>query len=121
MADAFFQALRTRDEITITTTGRKTGRPRSVPVWFVLERQQMWLLPTDGSHNHWFRNLLADPTLIIRAGRYRRTLRARPLRSKTAVGRVAARFRAKYGREDVHSYYSRFDAAVRVPLGMERR
>ncbi len=114
--DPFRQALRDRDEIRITTLGRRTGRAITIPVWFVVERRRLWLLPTRGSRNHWFRNLRANPTLVVRAGRYRRALTAGPLKSKVAARRVAGRFRVKYGREDVTAYYSRFDAAVEVPL-----
>ncbi len=114
--DPFHAALRERSEITITTIGRRTGRARTIPVWFVLERRRLWLLPTRGSRNHWFRNLRANPTLVLRAGRYRRAFTVRPLKSKTAARQVASLFRLKYGREDVGAYYSRFDAAVQVPL-----
>ncbi|MDQ7850172.1 MAG: nitroreductase family deazaflavin-dependent oxidoreductase [Armatimonadota bacterium] len=114
--DPFTQALRRRDQITITTIGRRTGRAIALPVWFVLERGRVWLLPTRGRRNHWFRNLLANPTLTVRAGRYRRTFTVRPLENKTVARRVAARFRAKYGPEQVGEYYSGFDAAVEVRL-----
>ncbi len=114
--DPFIRALRRRDEITITTIGRRTGRAVTLPVWFVLERGRIWLLPTRGTRNQWFRNLVANTTLGVRAGRYRRTFTARPLKNKAAARRVAARFRAKYGRDQVREYYSRFDAAVEVPL-----
>ena len=114
--DPFRAALRDRDEISITTVGRRTGRAITIPVWFVVERRRLWLLPTRGSRNHWFRNLRANPTLIVRAGRYRRTFTARLLKSRAAARRVAGRFRVKYGREDVTAYYSRFDGAVEVPL-----
>jgi deazaflavin-dependent oxidoreductase (nitroreductase family) len=114
--DPFIQALRSRDEITITTVGRRTGRAITHPVWFVLERGRVWLLPTRGRRNHWFRNLLANPTLTVRAGRYRRTLTARPLQNRAAARRVAGRFRARYGRDQVAQYYTGFDAAVEVRL-----
>lgn len=114
--DPFVQALRTRHEITITTIGRRTGRPVTLPVWFALDRGRLWLLPTRGRRNHWFRNLLTNPALTVRAGRYRRTLTARPLPSKAAARRVAALFRTRYGRDQVARYYSGFDAAVEVRL-----
>jgi deazaflavin-dependent oxidoreductase (nitroreductase family) len=115
-ADPFKDALRRRDEIAITTVGRRTGRPRTVPVWFVLDRRALWLLPTEGSRNHWFRNLQADPIVRVRAGRYRRIFRARLYRGRATARRTAGRFGRKYGRGDVAAYYSRFDAAVRISL-----
>jgi len=114
--DPFRQALRDRAEITITTIGRRTGRAITHPVWFVLERGRLWLLPTRGTRNHWFRNPIANPTLTVRAGRCRRTFTARPLKSRATARRVAGRFRTKYGRGDVAAYCSRFDAAVQVRL-----
>jgi len=114
--DPFRQALQDRDEITVTTIGRRTGRAITHPVWFVLVRGRLWLLPTRGTRNHWFRNLIANPTLTVRAGRYRRAFTARPLKSRATARRVVGRFRTKYGRGDVAEYYSRFDAAVQVRL-----
>ena len=35
-------------EITISVTGRKSGRSISNPVWFVLEGDKLYLLPVKG-------------------------------------------------------------------------
>jgi len=116
MAVALQQALRRRKEISITVRGRRTGRRITLPVWFVLEDGTLWLLPVAGSRSQWFRNVLAHPTLGIRAGSRRRTVRGEPVTGRARVRPVVARFREKYGRTDVARYYARFDAAVRVPL-----
>jgi hypothetical protein len=115
-ADAVLRALRRRKEISITVRGRRSGRAITLPVWFVLEDRTLWLLPVAGSRSSWFRNLEAQPVLTLRAGRSRATVRAAPRRSRALARRVADKFRAKYGREDVARYYARFDAAVQVPL-----
>jgi hypothetical protein len=44
------------NEITITVTGRKSGRPISIPVWFVLEDAKLYLLPVSGSDTEWYKN-----------------------------------------------------------------
>ena len=36
-------------QIKITVIGRKTGHTSSVPVWFVLEGETIYLLPVQGS------------------------------------------------------------------------
>jgi hypothetical protein len=36
-------------QLTITVTGRKSGRAISIPVWFVLEDDKLYLLPVQGS------------------------------------------------------------------------
>ncbi len=116
MARTLRSALGNRDEISIAVKGRKTGKSITLPVWFVLERGSLWLLPVQGSRNQWFRNLLVDPQITVRAGRSRQTLVARPVQNRRVVRRIAGKFRAKYGAADVAEYYSRFDAAVEVRL-----
>ena len=115
-SDAFLQSLRRRKEISITVRGRRSGRKITVPVWFVLEDRTLWLLPVTGSRSQWFRNVAADPTIVLHAGQARKTVAAEPTTGRILARRVAGLFREKYGRSDVARYYSLFDATVRVPL-----
>ncbi len=112
----FSQLLRRRKEISITVKGRRSGRAITLPVWFVLEGATLWLLPVRGSHTQWFRNLLVDPTITIRAGRQRRTGTAHPITDRGAVQQVTRKFRAKYTPTEIARYYSGLNAAVQVPL-----
>ncbi|MBI4280051.1 MAG: nitroreductase family deazaflavin-dependent oxidoreductase [Armatimonadetes bacterium] len=114
--DAFSKALKEMDEISITVKGRRSGRKITLPVWFVLEGHTLWLLPVGGSRTQWFRNLLADPTITVRAGRQRHTLTARPTRGPKTVGAVVRKFRARYTPGEIRRYYTVFDAAVKIPL-----
>lgn len=115
-AEALLKSLRRRKEIKITVRGRRTGRKITLPVWFVLDDSTLWLLPVSGSRSQWFRNLLANPTLVIHAGEHRATTTARPVTGRARVRPVVERFREKYGPADVARYYSRFDAVVQVAL-----
>jgi len=115
-SNTLLPSLRRRKEISITVRGRRTGRKITLPVWFVLEGGTMWLLPVTGSHSQWFRNVQADPTIVIRAGGRRGTVTGEPVIGRAPVRPVVERFREKYGRGDVSRYYGRFDAAVRIPL-----
>lgn len=119
-AGSFLQSLRRRREISITVRGRRTGRKITLPVWFVLEDGTMWLLPVQGSRSQWFRNVVADPALVLHAGPRRRTQRrattGRVVTGRPRVRPVVEKFREKYGRHDVARYYTRFDAAVKVSL-----
>jgi hypothetical protein len=45
-------------QIKISVTGRKSGRAISIPVWFVLEGEKLYLLPVQGSDTQWYKNLL---------------------------------------------------------------
>lgn len=39
-------------QIKLTVIGRKTGETISIPVWFVLEGEKLYLLPVHGSDSH---------------------------------------------------------------------
>src|SRR5579859_439564 len=99
--DALKNRLSRLNEITITVTGRKSGRPISVTVWFVLEDGKLYLLPVNGSNTQWHKNLLKNPSLHIDAGRDVAQLKAVPFTDPQQVASVVEKFRAKYGAADV--------------------
>ncbi len=77
--DALKNRLSRLNEITITVTGRKSGRTISVPVWFVLEDGKLYLLPVSGSDTQWYKNVLKNPSIRIDAGGDTAELRAVPV------------------------------------------
>jgi deazaflavin-dependent oxidoreductase (nitroreductase family) len=99
-------------EITITVTGRKSGRAISIPVWFVLEDDKLYLLPVQGSDTQWYKNVLKNPMIRIDARGAEADLRAVPITDAAQVTSVVEKFRKKYGANDVTKYYSKFDVAV---------
>jgi len=114
--DALRDRLSRSREIKITVTGRKSGRPISIPVWFVLEGDKLYLLPVQGSDTQWYKNVLKNPTIRIAGGGAKAELKAVPITDPKQVSSVAEKFRAKYGPGDVKKYYSKFDVAVRLDL-----
>ena len=99
-------------EITITVTGRKSGRTISIPIWFVLEGDTLYLLPVKGSDTQWYKNVLKNPSIRIEADGAVDELKAVPLTDAKQVKSVVEKFREKYGVSDVKKYYSKFDVAV---------
>ncbi len=115
--DGFARGLKNRRQISISVIGRRTGRTITKPVWFVFAEDALWLLPVYGSQTQWYRNLLTDPTITIKVGSDRRTLRAHALREARAVRKVIRRFRKKYTPEIIARLYSGpLDVAVEVRL-----
>jgi deazaflavin-dependent oxidoreductase (nitroreductase family) len=53
----------------LTTIGRKTGRERTVEIWFGLEGDCLYLLSGGGGSAHWVRNLRAEPQVNVKLGR----------------------------------------------------
>jgi deazaflavin-dependent oxidoreductase (nitroreductase family) len=103
-------------EITITVTGRKSGRSISIPIWFVYEGPTLYLLPVYGSDTQWYKNVLKDPAIRVAARDTAAELKAVAVTDAKQVTSVAEKFREKYGAGDVKKYYSKFDVAVLVPM-----
>ena len=110
--DALKDRLSRSREINITVTGRKSGRTISIPVWFVLEDDKLFLLPVQGSDTQWYKNVLNNPMIRIDARGAEAEVKVGLVTDVTQVSSVVEKFRAKYGTNDVKKYYSKFDVAV---------
>jgi deazaflavin-dependent oxidoreductase (nitroreductase family) len=110
--DSLTHRLSRYREITITVTGRKSGRAISIPIWFVLDDKKLYLLPVQGSATQWYKNALANPSIRIDARGAEGEFKAVPVTGAGQVSAVIEKFRAKYGAGDVKKYYSTFDVAV---------
>jgi len=104
-------------QIKISVIGRKSGRTISIPVWFALEGEKLYLLPVQGSETRWYQHVLHNPWIRIEARGEEAEFRAVPVTGAEAVSSVVEKFREKYGAKDVKKYYSKFDVAVLVELG----
>ena len=114
--ERFTTALEVSQEVELTVTGRKSGREITDTVWFVHERDRLYLLPVSGTDSGWFKNVLNNPAVRLAAGGTHTTAKAKPITDPAVVGQVVAMFRAKYGSENVDRYYPKRNAAVEVPL-----
>jgi deazaflavin-dependent oxidoreductase (nitroreductase family) len=114
--DALKKRLSRSREINISVTGRKSGRTISIPVWFVLDDDKLYLLPVLGSDTQWYKNVLKKPSIRIDAGGAEAEVKVVPLTDAKQVSSVAGKFRDKYGASDVKKYYSKFDVAVLAQL-----
>ncbi len=52
----------------VTTTGRRTGRPHTIEIWFGRREDTIYLLSGGGDRSDWVRNLMADPRCEVRIG-----------------------------------------------------
>jgi deazaflavin-dependent oxidoreductase (nitroreductase family) len=115
-SDSLRDRLSQVSEITITVTGRKSGRTISIPVWFALEDNKLYLVPVSGSDTQWYKNVLKNPSIRIDADGAKAELTVVPVTDPKQVPSIVEKFRAKYGASDVKKYYSKFDAAVVADL-----
>jgi len=101
-------------EITITVTGRKSGREISHPVWFVWANDTLYLLPVKGSDTQWYKNALKTPSVRVDARGKEGEFRVTAITDAKGVAAVIEKFREKYGAGDVKKYYSKLDVAAEL-------
>ena len=104
-------------QIKICVIGRKSGQTISIPVWFVLDGEKLYLLPVQGSETQWYKNVRKNSSILINARGAEAEFRAKRITEAKAVKSVVEKFREKYGAKDVKKYYSKFDVAVVIELG----
>lgn len=110
--DSLKDHLSRENEITITVTGRKSGRSISNPIWFVSDQDKLYLLPVKGSDTQWYKNALNNPRMTIEAGGTQAQVQATPVNDAKQVAAIVERFRGRYGAGDVKKYYTKFDVAL---------
>lgn len=111
----FRSGLEQDNLIEITVTGRTSGRPISLPIWFALDDEKLYLIPVKGSDTDWYKNVLKTPTIRLQARGKTFTASPRLITDQAQLDTILEQFRAKYGR-NVKSYYPKYDVAVEVPL-----
>jgi deazaflavin-dependent oxidoreductase (nitroreductase family) len=61
-------ALAEEDYCYLTTTGRVSGLPREIEIWFGLERRTLYMLSGGRGRSNWVRNLKRTPQVTVRVG-----------------------------------------------------
>ena len=49
----------------VTSTGRRSGRPHRIEIWFVVDGGDAWLLTERDPETDWVRNLRASPAVTL--------------------------------------------------------
>jgi hypothetical protein len=88
------QRLKRAYEITLSVKGRKSGRDIRRPIWFVHERNTLYLLPVQGSDINWYKNLLVYPTLKISINGVEISESGKPITDGNSVDDIVGKFRS---------------------------
>ena len=68
--------------LLLTTTGRRSGRRRTVPLLYLEDRGTVLLIASNNggpTNPGWYHNLVANPTVEVETRAGRRSMRAEPL------------------------------------------
>jgi deazaflavin-dependent oxidoreductase (nitroreductase family) len=74
--------LASEDYCYLTTTGRVTGRPHEIEIWFGARESSLYLLSGGGRNADWVKNLLKNPAVTVRIAGHMFTGTARLVESK---------------------------------------
>jgi deazaflavin-dependent oxidoreductase (nitroreductase family) len=87
----------------LTTTGRRTGLPREIEIWFTERDGNYYLIAEHRERAHWVGNIQAQPHVNVRLGDRRFEATARVVedaREPELASAVKALSDAKYGWSD---------------------
>jgi deazaflavin-dependent oxidoreductase (nitroreductase family) len=84
------------DYCYLTTTGRVSGEPREIEIWFGLDGGTVYLLSGGRDRSNWVRNLQRDPAVTVRIGGATWPGRARIVEDLKEGGRARALLVDKY-------------------------
>jgi deazaflavin-dependent oxidoreductase (nitroreductase family) len=79
------------DYAYLTTTGRSSGRPHRIEIWFAMHEGIVYLLAGGRERSDWVRNLLASSEVTLEIGGRTRPARARLIEAGSAEDALARR------------------------------
>lgn len=93
-------APREPQHLYLATTGRRTGRPREIEIWFTVHDGRYYVVAEHGERAQWVQNVRAEPRVRVRVGRAVFAARARvvePRAEAPLVSQVREASERKYG------------------------
>jgi deazaflavin-dependent oxidoreductase (nitroreductase family) len=84
----------------LTTVGRKSGKLRTIEIWFVVYQERIYLIAEHGLKAQWVRNIQANPEVTLQIAQHRFRARGRILddaRDRQEWQAVADLARRRYG------------------------
>lgn len=91
-----FERLSREDFAYLTTTGRKTGKPHRIEIWFAIDDGRVFLLSGGGDSADWVRNIRRNGDVRIQVGTQSTPARARIARPGAEDQRARELLDGKY-------------------------
>jgi len=80
----------------IVTAGRLSGNPHEIEIWFGAVHDTMYLISGNGPGADWYRNLIANPEVLVKLAGEERVGRARDVTDRDERRRCGDLMGAKY-------------------------
>ena len=88
--------IRDGSNVEITTTGRKSGKPHTRPIWYVVDDAKILVQSGKDGKTDWYQNVKKTPAVTLKADRYVFRAQARLITDEKDVERVRGLFLEKY-------------------------
>ena len=101
---ADLEAVADESIVQITTTGRKSGKLRTATIWFVYEKNHLYIQSGQGGKTSWYRNLKKNRHIAMKIGDLTFTGQAHFIDDQKETERIHELFRSKYLRARLASW-----------------
>ena len=91
-----FERLAGEDFAYLVTTGRKSGRPHRIEIWFAIENGVLYMLSGGGDGADWVRNIEKDRDVRVQVGSRTVSAKARIVRATKEDQRARELLDEKY-------------------------
>jgi deazaflavin-dependent oxidoreductase (nitroreductase family) len=104
------------DYCYLTTTGRRTGRPHRIEIWYAADGNTLYLLSGGGRSSDWVQNALAEPAVRVELDGAVHPARARVIDSGEEAERARSLVFEKYATRSSDDLTDWRDRAVPVAI-----
>ena len=115
--DVLLSRLTKEDFCYLTTTGRVTGRPHQIEIWFGVQQSSIYLMAGDPGSD-WVKNLLKDPKVTVRIAKHHFTGIARLVRDEQEEMMARNLLADKYKEREADGSLSEW-ARTALPVAIE--
>ena len=113
-------AVAADDYCYLTTTGRQSGRPHRIEIWYAIGGDSLYLLAGGGRSSDWVRNLEADPAVTVEIGNDEVATRARVVDDGEEAERARTLLFDKYQRRGTSDLTSWRQRALPIALELPK-
>jgi deazaflavin-dependent oxidoreductase (nitroreductase family) len=96
VAKADLEKVANESTVEITTTGRKSGKAHTKPIWFVYDQGRLYLQSGKGGKSDWYQNLKKNPQMTLKIGTVTFQGKAKFIDDQKDTERIHGLFSAKY-------------------------
>jgi len=111
-------SLKGEEYCYLTTTGRVSGNPHEIEIWFGMNDGTLYLLSGGGDKSDWVKNLLKHPSVTVRIAKHTFNATARIVNDKKEETMARTMLADKYNERESDSSLSEW-ARTALPVGVD--